>query len=109
MTTSSSSSSPRGRPKRPRRKFTPEFKANAVAMVLETGRPIAHVAEDLGIWESSLGLWVKQARIDAGEAPGTTTADQQRIAKLEAEVRQLRQERDLLKRTTAFWVKESTP
>ena len=99
----------RGRPKRPRRRFTPEFKANAVAMVIETGRPVAHVAEELGIYDSSLGDWVRQARIDAGDAPGKTTADQQRIAELEAEVRQLRQERDLLKRTTAFWVKESTP
>ena len=94
--------------RRPRRKFSPEFKRDAVELVRSSGRPIAEVAEELGLWDSTLGNWVRQAQVDDGERDGTTTDEQQRIAELEAELAKARSERDLLKRTVAFWVKEST-
>ena len=50
--------------KRDRRKFTAEFKRDAAALVLDTGRPIAQVARELGVYESSLGRWVAQERAD---------------------------------------------
>jgi transposase len=96
--------------KRRRRQFTPEFKRDAVELVRATGRPIAHIAAELGIYDSTLGNWVKQAEIDHGEREGLSSDDKTRLRVLEAENAKLRMERDLLKRTVAFWVKEtSTP
>ncbi len=96
--------------KRTRREFTQEFKRDAVELVRASGRPIAEIARELGIYDSTLGNWVKQDRIDRGEAEGLTTQERDRLRQLEADNARLRMERDLLKRTVAFWVKEtSTP
>jgi transposase len=95
---------------RNRRQFTAEFKRDAVELVCTTGRPIAEIARELGIYDSTLGNWVRQDRIDRGEQEGLTTEERARLRQLEAENAKLRMERDLLKRTVAFWVKEtSTP
>jgi transposase len=97
-------------PQRTRREFTEEFKRDAVNLVRSTGRPIAQIARELGIYDSTLGNWVRQDRIDRGEREGLTTEERARLRQLEAENAKLRMERDLLKRTVAFWVKEtSTP
>jgi transposase len=96
--------------RRNRWEFTEEFKRDAVELVRATGRPIAQIANELGIYDSTLGNWVRQDRIDRGEAEGLTTEERARLRQLEAENAKLRMERDLLKRTVAFWVKEtSTP
>src|SRR3954468_4367981 len=92
---------------RTRRSFTEEFKRDAVAMVLDDGNKIAEVARRLGIGEGTLGNWVGQARIDRGERAGLTTSERAELAELRKENVRLRMERDLLKRATAFWVKES--
>ncbi len=95
---------------RRRRKFSEEFKRDAVELVRTTGKPIAEIARELGIYDSTLGNWVRQDRIDRGEAEGLTSDERARLRTLEAENARLRMERDLLKRTVAFWVKEtSTP
>jgi transposase len=97
-------------PQRTRRGFTKEFKRDAVELVRSTGRPIAEIARELGIYDSTLGNWVRQDHIDGGEQEGLTTEERARLRQLEAENAKLRMERDLLKRTVAFWVKEtSTP
>jgi transposase len=96
--------------RRTRREFTQEFKRDAVELVRTSGRPIAHVAAELGIYDSTLGNWVRQDRIDRGEREGLSSDQQARLHELERENARLRMERDLLKRTVAFWVKEtSTP
>jgi transposase len=96
--------------RRTRREFTAEFKRDAVELVRTSGRPIAHIAAELGIYDSTLGNWVRQDRIDRGEQDGLTSDEQTRLRALERENARLRMERDLLKRTVAFWVKEqSTP
>jgi len=98
------------RESRRRRQFAEEFKRDAVDLVRTTGRPIAQIAQELGIYDSTLGNWVRQDRVDRGEREGLTTDERARLARLEAENTRLRMERDLLKRTVAFWVKEtSTP
>jgi transposase len=75
-----------------------------------SGRPIAQIARELGIYDSTLGNWVRQDRIDRGAQDGLTSDEQTRLRQLERENARLRMERDLLKRTVAFWVKEtSTP
>jgi transposase len=95
---------------RRRRQFTEEFKRDAVDLVRSTGRPIAQIAQELGIYDSTLGNWVRQDRIGCGEREGLTSDERARLGRLEAENARLRMERDLLKRTVAFWVTEtSTP
>ena len=90
-----------------RKRYDREFREGAVRIVEETGKPIAQVARDLGVNEGTLGNWVRQARIDRGDRVGITTSDHAELVKLRREIAQLRMERDLLKRATAFWVKES--
>jgi transposase len=94
-------------PVRTRRSFTDEFKRDAVALVLDEDRKIVDVARSLGVGEGTLGNWVRQARIDRGERAGVTSSEKTELAELRRENARLRMERDLLKRATAFWVKES--
>ena len=93
--------------KRTRREFSAEFKRDAVELVRTTDRPIAQIARELGIYDSTLGNWVKQDRIDRGEREGLTSDERARLGELERDNARLRMERDLLKRTVAFWVKET--
>ena len=90
---------------RKRRKFTKEFKADVVKMVLEGDKSVAQVARDLDLTESSIGNWVKQAKIDAGDGPvgALTTEEREELAHLRREVRELRMERDFLKKTSAYF------
>jgi len=90
-----------------RRRFTKEFRAGAVAMVLDGDRPIARVAFGLGIGAASLGDRVRQARVDRGEKPGLATVDHSELVRLRREDSKLRMERELLKRAAALWVQES--
>jgi transposase len=90
-----------------RKKYDQEFKASAVRIVEESGRPIAQIARDLGVNEGTLGNWVAKAR--AAADPGGLTADEREELKaLRAEVATLRMERDVLKRSVVLWVKEAT-
>jgi transposase len=82
---------------RNRRQFTAEFKCEAVDLVHSTGRPIAEIARELGLYDSTLGNWVRQARIDRGEGEGLTSEERARLRQLEAENTRLRMERDLRK------------
>ena len=98
------------RQRRNRRQFTVEFKRDAVELVRSSGRPIAEIAHELGIYDSTLGNWVRQDRIDRGEQDGLSSEERARLGELERDNARLRMERDLLKRTVAFWVTEqSTP
>ena len=96
-----------GRSKRPRRSFTKEFKAEVVALVRQPGNTAASVARDLDLTETAVREWVKQADIDDGARDGLTTAERAELARLRKEVRVLREERDILKRATAFFAKET--
>ena len=97
---------PRGRPS----KYPPEFQRDAVAMVLDEGRSIADVGRATGVNPGTLGNWVGLERIERGERDGLTVDERADLAELRAENAQLRMERDLLKRSLAFWIKEtSTP
>lgn len=97
------------RQKRARRTFTDEFRAGAVSLVLEKGKSLAQVARDLDLTASSLGKWVEQARADARKSTrGTlTTEEKEELARLRKENRELRMERELLKKWAAFFAKES--
>ena len=92
---------------RTRRSFPDEFKSDAVAMVLDDGRKIVDVAEAIGVGDGTLGNWVRLERIERGERAGLTRDDRTELAELRKDNARLRMERDLLKRATAFWVRES--
>ncbi len=93
--------------RRPRRKFSDEFKRDAVEIVGSSERSIAEVAGELGIYDSSLGNWVRQDQINRGEREGLSSDEKARLSELERENARLRMERELLKRAVAFWVRES--
>ena len=93
-------------PARRRGRYPKEFRRDAAALVIDQKRTVADVAKELGIVEQTLGNWVRQERIDRGEREGSTTEDREELAKLRREVKRLTMERDLLKRSVAFWVKE---
>jgi transposase len=90
-----------------RRVFTAEFKADAVAMVLDDDRRIVDVADAIDVGEGTLGNWVRLEKIERGERAGLTRDDRAELAALRKENTRLRMERDLLKRATAFWVREA--
>ena len=95
--------------KRKRRSFTKEFKAQAVRIVRESGKPVSTVARELDLTETALRSWVRQADVDAGRGPtgALTTEERAELGQLRREVRTLRMERDILKKATAFFAKES--
>jgi transposase len=95
--------------RRSRRVFTDEFKAGAVRLVLDEDKGVAQVARDLDLTESALRTWVGQARADRSHGrTGLTTAEREELARLRKEVRELKMERDILKKAAAFFAKEST-
>ena len=96
------------KPKRTRRSFTDEYKTSAVRLVLDEGQTVAAAARDLGLTESSLRNWVEQARADRTEGKtGLTTAEREELARLRKENRILLEERDILKKATAFFAKQN--
>ncbi len=97
------------KPNRRRRSFTDEFKAGAVRLVLEKGKTVAEAARDLDLTPSSLGNWVEQAQANAGKSSrgSLTTEEKEELAKLRKEVRELRLEREILKKAAAFFAKEN--
>ena len=96
-----------GRAKRPRRSFTKEFKAEVVELVRQPGNSAASVARDLDLTETAVRAWVKQADIDDGDREGLTSVQLAELAQLRKENRVLREERDILKRATAFFARET--
>ena len=93
-------------PARRRGRYPREFRRDAAALVIDQKRTVADVARELGIVEQTLGNWVRQERIDRGEREGTTTEMREENVRLRREVKRLTMERDLLKRSVAFWGKE---
>jgi len=95
--------------RRPRRSFTPEFKAEAVRLVRESGKSVGQIAKDLDVIETSLREWIRRADIDAGRGPegALTTAEREELRQLRKENRVLQMERDILKKAAAFFAKET--
>ena len=91
-----------------RKKYTQEYKDEAVELVVSSGRPVAEIARDLGINEATLGNWVNRAK-QAGKVKDKPleTDERARLKELEEEVRRLRMERDFLKKAAAWFARES--
>jgi transposase len=94
------------RTRRPRRRFDDDFKAQAVRLVLDDGKSIPSVARDLDLTESTLRTWVERARANRTHGrTGLTTAEREELAQLRKENRELRTEREILKKAAAFFAK----
>jgi transposase len=94
------------RKRRPRRRFDDDFKAQAVRLVLDEGKSVGSVARDLDLTESNLRIWVERARADRTHGKtGLTTAEREELARLRKENRELRTEREILKKAAAFFAK----
>jgi transposase len=92
--------------RRPRRQFDDDFKAQAVRLVLDDGKSVGRVARDLDLTETALRGWVKRARADRTHGKtGLTTAEREELSRLRKENRELRTEREILKKAAAFFAK----
>jgi transposase len=86
---------------RSRRRFTPEFKAEAVRLVEASGGNIARVAKELGVYDSTLGNWVRDARAQSPDGP--TIVERAEIRELRKELERVTRERDILAKAVAFF------
>ena len=94
-------------PRGPRRSFPDEYKAEVIDLCRSSGSSIAAVARDLDLSETAVRRWVNQAEVDAGRRDGLSTAEREELARLRKEVRVLREERDILRRATVFFARET--
>lgn len=85
----------------------PEFRRRAVDLAREGLKPVAQVARDIGVSESCLRNWLRQAEVDEGRKEGLSTSEREELARLRKENRVLRMERDLLSRAAAFFASEN--
>lgn len=94
--------------RRKRRRFTKEFKADVVRLC--QSESIGEVSRRMGLTETSVRAWVKQAQVDAGEGPSgaLTTQEREEMSRLKRELKRVTMERDILRKATAFFAKESS-
>ena len=98
-------------PKKKRRTYTPQQKAEAVKICQRSSKPISQVARDLDLPENALRNWVKQAEVDSAGSDGDgplTTDEREELRQLRRANRELQMERDFLKKAAAFFAKESS-
>ena len=92
---------------RPKRTFSPEFREEAVKLVIDSSRPIAAVAREIGIGEGTLGNWVNAYRREhAGDEPPLNISERERLRQLEREARELRMENEFLKKAAAYFARD---
>ena len=95
------------RKRRPRRQFTDEFKAGAIRLVLDEGKTVGAVARELDLTASALADWVRKAQADRTKGrSGLTGVEREELTRLRKEVRELRSEREVLKKAAAFFAKD---
>jgi|KBSMisStaDraftv2_1062788.scaffolds.fasta_scaffold431637_2 transposase len=82
-----------------------EFRAEAIRLARESAEPLAQIARELGVKQSTLRMWVKASRVEAD--PPLAEKEREELQRLRQQVRTLRMERDILKKATAFFAKHS--
>ena len=91
-------------------KYPPELRQRAVGLVLSSGRPIAQIADELGINRETLRTWVRQAQADRGQRTDQpTTAEQEELRRLRRENLELRRTGEILKAASASFAQELDP
>ena len=96
-----------GKKARPRRSFSKAFKAEVVELVRTSGKTVPEVCRDLDLTETAVRAWVGQADNDDGQRGELTTTEREVLARCRKENRVLREERDIVKRATAFFASEA--
>lgn len=92
---------------RGKRTFSPEFRDDAVKLVIDSSRPIAQVARELGIGEATLGNWVNKYRRDhAGEEPPLGVSDRARLREVERQLREVKMENEFLKKAASYFAQD---
>ena len=91
------------------RTFTKEYRAEVVDLIRKSGKTVGSICQDLDLTETAVRRWVQQAEVDlgGGSAGALTTAEREELAELRKRVKTLEMEREILKKATAFFVKES--
>jgi transposase len=93
---------------RPRRFFPPEYKAEVVELIRSTGKTVGQVAKELDLTETAVREWVKRADLDAGRrTDGLTTGEREELRRLRRENRDLREEREILRKAAVFFARET--
>jgi transposase len=93
---------------RPRRFFPPEYKAEVVELIRATGKTVGQVAHELDLTETAVREWVRRADLDAGRrTDGLTAAEREELRRLRREVRDLREEREILRKAAVFFARET--
>jgi transposase len=95
---------------KPRRIFTDEQKAEAVRIVNQSGKPVSQVAKEMGLTDSALRNWVKQAQVDSQTEPQgqLTTPERKELNELRRDLKRTQMERDFLKKAATFFARESS-
>jgi transposase len=91
--------------KRHRRSFSPEFKAEIVALCRQPGNTVGSVCREYELAETAVRRWVRQAEVDDGLKPGVASSDVEEIARLRKQLREVTEERDILARAVGFFAK----
>jgi len=91
------------------RPYPPEFRQRAVDLAREGSVPVAQIARDLGIADSCLRNWVRQADIDTGRREGLTSSERAELVELRRKLRVAEMEVEILRRAAAFFAKDSLP
>jgi transposase len=93
---------------RRRRYFPPEYKAEVVELVRSTGKTVGQVAKELDLTETAVREWVKRADLDAGRrSDGLTAAEREELRRLRRQVRDLQEEREILRKAAVFFARET--
>jgi transposase len=93
---------------RPRRFFPPEYKAEVVELIRTTGKTVGQVARELDLTETAVRQWVRQADLDAGHrSDGLTSVERDELRRLRRENRDLREEREILRKAAVFFARET--
>ncbi len=87
--------------------YPPEFREEAVRLLHSSQKTVAQLSRELGVSEQTLRNWRNQQEIDAGEREGLTTEEREELRRLRRENKTLKQEREILKKATAFFAREN--